>query len=85
MSRQPTADLRTLGGGACYLGGVEVHVIVLLVGAQVLVGMVTGRPHQHHPVTFLLAGRVQTHHRPVPLEDLIPQTHESRGESSLHL
>lgn len=55
---------------SAYLGGVEVQVIVLLVGRQVLVLVVGGGSHQHHPVAVVFTAGVKTHHHPVPLEDL---------------
>jgi len=56
--------------GLTHLGGVEVHAIVLLVSCQILVCVVGGGPHQHHPVAVLFTAGVVTHHNGVVLEDL---------------
>lgn len=54
-----------------HLGGVEVNVIVLLVRGQVLVPVVSGGSHQHHPVAVLLTAAVQTQHYAVPQKNLL--------------
>lgn len=54
-----------------YLGGVEIQVILLLIGCQILVLVVGGRSYQHHPVAVLLTARVKTHDHAIPLEDLL--------------
>lgn len=59
-----------VSGGGRYLGGVEVHFVILLVSRQILVLVVAGRSHQHHPVAVLLTAGVKTHHYTVLLEDL---------------
>lgn len=64
-----------------YLGGVEVNVIVLLISRQILVCVISGRSHQHHPVTVLLAAAVETHHSPIPLEDLAVKRREDEDKN----
>lgn len=41
-----------------YLGGVEEQVLFQLVSCQVLVLMIIGRPHQHHPVAIIFTAGV---------------------------
>lgn len=53
-----------------YLGGVEVHITVLLVSRQILVLVVGRGSHQHHPVAVFLAAGVKAHNHGVLLEDL---------------
>lgn len=60
--------------GHSYLGGVEVDVVVLLVSRQILVFVVRGGPHQHHPVAVFFAAGVEAHHHAVPLEDLVQES-----------
>lgn len=54
-----------------YLGGVEVQVILLLIGCQILVLVVGSGSYQHHPVAVFLTARVKTHDHAIPLEDLL--------------
>lgn len=53
-----------------HLGGVEVQVLVQLVGGQVLVLMIVGGSHQHHPVAVVFTAGVQTRHKSISLENL---------------
>lgn len=69
--------MQDLGGGR-YLGGVEVHVIILLVSGQILMFMVSGRSYHHHPVAVFLTAGVEAHHHAVLLEDLSRQDYKGR-------
>lgn len=53
-----------------YLGGVKVHIIILLIRGQILMAVVRGSPDQHHPVAVLLTAGVKTHHCAIFLKDL---------------
>lgn len=44
--------------GVMHLGGVEVQVPVQLVRCQVLVLMIVGGSHQHHPVAIIFTAGV---------------------------
>lgn len=65
---QTAAALRD---GRTYLGGVEVHFIILLVSCQILVFVVDGRSYQHHPVAVFFTAGVKTHHHTILLENLL--------------
>lgn len=58
------------GGAIRYLGGVEVNLILLLIGCQVLMRVICGRSHQHHPVAIVLIGGVKADHGPILHEHL---------------
>lgn len=53
-----------------HLGGVKVQVPIQLVRRQVLVLVIVGGSHQHHPVAIVFTAGVETRHQSVSLENL---------------
>lgn len=53
-----------------HLGGVKVQVPIQLVRCQVLVLVIIGGSHQHHPVAIIFTAGVETRHKSISLENL---------------